>query len=160
VEAPIIVNSILKPAEFSEILSLVNSVRLHPFILDWNTTFQRYAFRDLHQLDFWHDLVTLRLNQKFNLNLSKTFNYTSWYSSKGICPEHSDTEECEIVLNLCVKQVGKWDFFILNKPYHIRPQESILYKGEWSHYRHQSELSEETCLIAFCFRMSSRGTGG
>jgi hypothetical protein len=100
-----------------------------------------------------HNMITDRVSMWLGVNVKPSYNYTSMYfTGKGICPIHTDREQCVYTLDLCVNQNEPWAINIAGADYVLEEGDAMLYSGtNHVHYRKKIQENNYCDLVFFHF---------
>jgi hypothetical protein len=100
-----------------------------------------------------HEMITDRVSDWLGVKVKPSYVFTSMYAEgMGICPKHTDRDQCEYTFDICINQKEPWPINIASEDYVLEEGDAILYSGtNHVHYRNRIQPHNYCDLVFFHF---------
>jgi hypothetical protein len=100
-----------------------------------------------------HSMITDRVSEYLGVKVKPSYCFTSmYYTGEGVCPPHTDREQCKYTVDLCVNQNETWGIFVDGEEYHLEKGDALIYSGtDHLHYREKIQPTNFCDLVFFHF---------
>src|SRR3954469_12809577 len=97
-----------------------------------------------------HHQLTPRVSAEVGRALKPSYCFLACYGDEGQVPPHTDREQCQYTLDLCVESRGEWPLFVDGRPWTFGENEALLYAGtEQEHHRDRKPAGAIANLLFF-----------
>lgn len=173
-EKPILIRNFLSPLLLNKIRQILEGAKTGPDVLHDSKTFHRNFIHNNPLIDLIHtELIAKEAPRIFGEKLKPSYSFASFYTEgKGICPLHTDREQCYRTIDICINQKKEWPLYInhvdklpdqlsaeqeqlikeRSVAYVLQPGDAICYSGtDHPHWRNQIDEDNTSDLVFFHF---------
>jgi hypothetical protein len=99
-----------------------------------------------------HQALRPRLEETVGRPVKPSYSFVACYADGGRVPAHVDRAQCRYTLDLCLEGDGEWPLFVAGRPYALRPNQALVYRGcELEHHRETKPAGARAHLVFFHF---------
>lgn len=114
-----------------------------------DTVFHRHHFHNPPALACLRELLVPQACEIFGEKVKPSYVFLSLYGDKGVCPPHTDREQCKYTIDLCIAQQKPWDIFVEGRAFTLEEGEALCFSGtDQQHWREPIE-PDNFCDLAF-----------